>query len=151
MEWFELLKGRIFIAKADRVDTTQLELELGTTKKKLDALAQQLGGHAAMADGHAWRRSARRIGLTAIREAARQGKIPSKSRRNLADRDDLPQRRIEIRDAELEKSGGTFIGWELSYKLGYQRPEAVRMVLARAKDETPNTDGESKPLPMTQL
>jgi len=51
----------------------------------------------------------------------------------LAARDDLPQRRIEIRDAELEKCGAIFIGGELSYKLGYQRPEAVRVVLARAK------------------
>ena len=50
MEQFELLKRRIFIAKAERVDATQLELEFETTKKKLDALAQQLAGHAAMAD-----------------------------------------------------------------------------------------------------
>lgn len=60
---------------------------------------------------------------------------------------DLPQRRIEIRDADLEKGGGTYIGRELSDKLGYQRPEAVRVVLARAKYKTPSADGESRPLP----
>ena len=50
MEQFELLKRRIFIAKAERIDATQLELEFETTKNKLDALAQQLGGNAATAD-----------------------------------------------------------------------------------------------------
>ena len=45
-----------------------------------------------------------------------KGKTTGKGRRNLADRDDLPQRRIEIRDADLEKDSSTLIGWELSYK-----------------------------------
>jgi hypothetical protein len=147
MEQFELLKRRIFIAKAERVDATQLELEFETTKKKLDALAQQLGGHAAMTDaapgGEPDAPGSRPSGKPPAR-----AKTPRKGRRNLADRDDLPQRRIEIRDAALEKGGGTFIGWELSYKLGYQRPEAVRVVLARAKYKTPTVDGgESKRLP----
>ena len=50
MEQFELLKRRIFIAKAERIDATQLELEFEKTKKKLDALAEQLGGNAATPD-----------------------------------------------------------------------------------------------------
>ena len=33
----------------------------------------------------------------------------------------------------IEKSGATFVDWELSYKLGYQRPSEVRIVIARAK------------------
>jgi transposase len=147
MEQFELLKRRIFIAKAERVDATQLELEFETTKKKLDALAQQLGGHAAMADATPGGDQPDAPGSRPSGKPPARGKTPGKGRRNLADRDDLPQRRIEIRDAELEKDGGTFIGWELSYKLGYQRPEAVRVVLARAKYKTPSADGESKPLP----
>jgi transposase len=146
MEQFELLKRRIFIAKAERVDATQLELEFEKTKKKLDVLAQQLGGNAAMADATP---GADQPDAPGSRPSGKppKGKTPGKGRRNLADRDDLPQRRIEIRDADVEKDGGTFIGWELSYKLGYQRPEAVRVVLARAKYKTPSADGESKPLP----
>jgi hypothetical protein len=31
----------------------------------------------------------------------------------------LNERRIEIRDADLEKSGAEFVDWEISYKLGY--------------------------------
>jgi hypothetical protein len=42
MEQFELLRRRIFIAKAERVDASQLELEFAETKQKLDALALQL-------------------------------------------------------------------------------------------------------------
>jgi len=147
MEQFELLKRRIFIAKAERVDATQLELEFETTKKKLDALAQQLGGHAAMTDATPSCDQPDAPGSRPSGKPPARGKTRGRGRRNLADRDDLPQRRIEIRDPELEKEGGTFIGWELSYKLGYQRPEAVRVVLARAKYKTSRTDGEPKPLP----
>lgn len=147
MEQFELLKRRIFIAKAERVDATQLELEFEKTKKKLDALAQQLGGHAAMVDATPGGDQSDAPGSRPSGKPPAQAKTPGKGRRNLADRDDLTQRRIEIRDAQLEKDGGTFIGWELSYKLGYQRPEAVRVVLARAKYKTTRADGESKPLP----
>ena len=147
MEQFELLKRRIFIAKAERVDATQLELEFEKTKKKLDALAQQLAGNAAMADATPDGDQSDEPGSRPSGKPPAKGKMPGKGRRNLADRDDLPQRRIEIRDAELEKGGGTFIGWELSYKLGYQRPEAVRVVLACAKYKTPSADGESKPPP----
>ena len=147
MEQFELLKRRIFIAKAERVDATQLELEFEKTKKKLDALAQQLGGNAAMSDATPGRDQPDAPGSRPSGKPPAKAKTPGKGRRNLANRDDLPQRRIEIRDTDLEKNGGTFIGWELSYKLGYQRPEAVRVVLARAKYKTPSADGESKPLP----
>ena len=47
MEQFELLRRRIFIAKAERVDATQLELEFEKTKQKLDALAKRLDGDDA--------------------------------------------------------------------------------------------------------
>ncbi|HEX3853754.1 MAG TPA: transposase, partial [Polyangiaceae bacterium] len=147
MEQFALLKRRIFIAKAERVDATQLELEFEKTKKKLDALAQQLGGNAAMPDATPCGDQPDAPGSRPSGKPPSKAKTSGKGRRNLAGRDDLPQRRIEIRDADLEKNGGTFIGWELSYKLGYQRPEAVRVVLARAKYKTPSADGESKPLP----
>jgi transposase len=147
MEQFELLKRRIFIAKAERIDATQLELEFEKTKQKLDALAQQLGADATEAANSDSTDQPDAPGSRPSGKPPAKAKNPGKGRRNLADRDDLPQRRIEIRDAELEKGGGTFIGWELSYKLGYQRPEAVRVVLARAKYKTPSAGGESKPLP----
>jgi transposase len=145
MEQFELLKRRIFMAKAERVDATQLELEFEKTKQKLDALAKQLEGNAVVADATPCGDPPEAPGSRPSGKPPAKAKTPGKGRRNLADRNDLPQRRIEIRDAELDK-GGTFIGWELSYKLGYQRPQAVRVVLARAKYKAPPADGEAKPL-----
>jgi len=148
MEQFELLRRRIFIAKAERVDSTQLELEFEKTKKKLDALVVQLGNNAATIDDAA--PSSDQPDGPGSRPSGKppaKAKTAGKGRRNLADRDDLPQRRIEIRDTELEKSGGSFIGWEVSYKLGYQRPQAVRVVLARAKYKTPTADAEPSSLP----
>ena len=138
MEQFELLRRRIFIAKAERIDATQLELEFEETKKKLDELAAQLaGGEGAPAnttDTTGTPGSTEAPGSRPAGKPLDKPKAKPKGRRNLADAD-LPERRIEIRDAALEDKG-TFIGWEESYKLGYQRPEAVRVVIARAKYKT---------------
>jgi hypothetical protein len=41
-EQLELLRRRLYVAKAERVDTTQLQLEFAETQAKLDALATQL-------------------------------------------------------------------------------------------------------------
>jgi transposase len=147
MEQFELLRRRIFIAKAERIDVTQLELEFEKTKQKLDELAQKLGGEtSADADSEA-QPEQEAVGSRPSGKPPSKPKSPPKGRRNLAEANHLPQRRIEIRDPELEKDGAVFVDWELSYKLGYQRPEAVRVVIARAKYKTPVTQKESKPLP----
>ncbi len=136
MEQFELLRRRIFVAKAERVDTSQLELEFAATKRKLDELAQQLAGNApadieSEAGGEA--QPDRETGSRPSGKPTGKPRNRPNGRRNLADADHLPERRIEIRDAELEKGGAVFVDWELSYKLGYQRPEPVRVVIARAK------------------
>jgi hypothetical protein len=149
MEQFELLRRRIFIAKAERVDATQLELEFQQTKQQLDALAQKLSeeptttargdAEAAANDGD--------IGSRPAGNPTTNAKPQPKGRRNLGEADHLVQRRIEIRDLELEKSGAVHIGWEESYKLGYQRPEPVRITIARAKYKVPAADDRSTTLP----
>ena len=55
MEQFELLRRRIFVAKAERVDVTQLELEFERTKLKLAALAQKLGAEATSGRRASWK------------------------------------------------------------------------------------------------
>jgi transposase len=152
MEQFELLRRRIFIAKAERLDATQLELEFEKTKQKLDALATKLDGDAAAESADDVEGAANKsetgdekVGSRPSGKPPSQPKSPPKGRRNLADADHLPQRRIELRDPELEASGATFVDWELSYKLGYQRPSEVRVVIARAKYKVPKAEGE--PLP----
>lgn len=134
MELFELLRRRIFVAKAERVDATQLEIEFEQTKQKLEELARVLGADSPEPTG-AGTDPAGDVGSRPAGKPPAKSQTKPKGRRNLAEADHLPERRIEIRDAELE-SKGIFIGWETSYKLGYQRPEAVRVVIARAKYKT---------------
>lgn len=143
MEQFELLRRRIFIAKAERVDVTQLEIEFEKTKQKLDELAEKLGADSSP-PADAGDAPADEVGSRPAGKPPKKPKTKPKGRRNLADADHLPERRIEIRDAELE-SKGSFIGWETSYKLGYQRPEAVRVVIARAKYKTAVEPSPSAP------
>lgn len=141
MEQFELLRRRIFVAKAERVDATQLELEFEQTKQKLDELVAKLGASDVVVAGQsdvnaqddaAAQASHNDVGSRPAGKSPPKPQLKPKGRRNLADADHLSQRRIEIRDPELDCTG-TFIGWELSYKLGFQRPEPVRVVIARAK------------------
>jgi chromosome segregation ATPase len=47
-EQLELLRRRIFLAKAERVDITQLQMEFAETQAKLDALAKQIDDDAAL-------------------------------------------------------------------------------------------------------
>ena len=42
-EQLELLRRRIFLAKAERIDVAQLEIEFAETKAKLVRLATELG------------------------------------------------------------------------------------------------------------
>lgn len=160
MEQFELLRRRIFIAKAERIDVTQLELEFEKTKQKLEQLAQKLDAEAT-ADADSETQPAptapaapadqETVGSRPSGKPSGKPRNPPKGRRNLASADHLPQRRIEIRDTDLEKSGGVFVDWELSYKLGYQRPEPVRVVIARAKYKAPVAPAEPLPVDATVL
>ncbi|HET9929411.1 MAG TPA: transposase, partial [Polyangiaceae bacterium] len=159
MEQFELLRRRIFVAKAERVDATQLELEFEATKQKLAALAEKLGADAPSSDATdtdadsdtdaetSEQSGSNGVGSRPAGKPPGTGSSQPKGRRNLANLKHLKERRVDIRDAELEESGAEFIGWELSYKLGYQRPEPVRVVIARAKYKVPAAVPEAKPLP----
>jgi transposase len=162
MEQFELLRRRIFLAKAERVDATQLELEFEQTKRKLDALAQELGDKDAADDGETQdladtadtadaAEGEEEVGARPSGKPSGKAKPTPKGRRNLAEEEHLPERRIEVRDPELEQSGATFVGWELSYKLGYQRPSEVRVVIARAKYKVPKPEREPLPKDATVL
>ena len=114
----ELLRRRIFLAQAERIDTQQLELEFAETKAKLDKLAKALGAAAA------------------VPEAAAEGAKPPPpkrkkptGRRDLAAQD-MPEERVEITDPVLEGTAER-IGFEVSYKLGRRRGGPVRIVMAR--------------------
>lgn len=131
-EHYELLKRRLFVAKAERVDHRQLELEFEETKQKLEALATELG-QVVSEDGD---------------EPSEKPKKKPKGRRRLRDAN-LPEERVELLDSELEGKA-VRIGFEESCQLGYLRGGARRIVIARAKYKL-MTDGASSVIVTTAM
>jgi len=114
----ELMRRRLVIAKAERVDTKQLELEFAAKLRELDSLAGRLPGATDPDAGP---------------DDAPRGKSKArpKGRRRLSDLD-VPEERIELTDPALEGSADR-IGTEDSYKLMWKRAGYVRLVIARVK------------------
>ena len=127
----ELLKKRIFVAKAERVDTQQLELEFAEKLAELTRLDQQLADQLAAEDAA----RADRVG------ARGKGKARPKGRRDLRLLN-LPEERIELPDPVLEdmvaRGAAKRIGFEESYKLGRKRGGLFRVVVARVKYRVPS-------------
>ncbi len=126
----ELMKHRIFVAKAERVDTKQLELEFAGKLAELNKVSNELAeGLAENGDGP---------------------KDPKKKRKPSGRRDlskaVLEEDRIELKDPALEeqvKNGeAEALGFEESYKIVYKRGGMRRLVLARMKYRTNDELGE---------
>jgi transposase len=124
-EQLELLRRRLFVAKAERVDTTQLQMEFAETQAKLAVLATKLeddalpGALEASADSS-----------SSDAPPASKTRPKPKGRRDLAT-EEMPEERVEILNPALEGQVER-IGFEESFKLGYRRGGRVRLVLARA-------------------
>lgn len=138
----ELLRRRIYVAKAERIDTRQLELEFAGKLADLKAIEDSLP--AVMGDAAA---SEKPAGSTEEGRRKRKNGARPKGRRNLADAN-LPERRIEITDPlfeDLVKQGKAVrVGFELSYRLGYERGGHRKVVIARATYRAEKADGKSE-------
>jgi transposase len=125
----ELLRRRIFVASAERVDTAQLKMEFA---EKLAAL-DRIGGGFPSAPG------------SDDPSAAPEKRKPT-GRRDLR-KLSLPEERIELRDEILEslvaKGKVERFGFEESRKVAWKRGGARMLVVARAKYRTVNEHGES--------
>jgi transposase len=136
----ELLKRRLFVAKAERVDTQQLELEFA---QKLRAL-EEVAGTLSMGSGQQ---------AQAESDKKKEKRKPS-GRRDLKSLP-LEEKRVEMSDPlfeELVAQGkAERIGFEESYKLAWQRGGMRRLVVARVKYRALGQDGEAQvetaPLP----
>jgi transposase len=128
-EELELLKRRIFLAKAERVDTAQLEMEFADKLRQLDALA----GTATDDDD-------------VPADPPTKKKRTSTGRRNLKNLP-LEEERIEIFDPlyeELVADGkAERIDFEESCTLGFKRGGMRRIVTARAKYQVVTPSGET--------
>ena len=144
LEHYELLRRKLFVARAERIDATQLALEFAETKAKLDALAKELGTEL---EGPPWpppdaQPSAAPPSDDDEPKKTRKPKTTPTARRNLRD-EDMPERRIELLDPELEGKCER-VRFEESYRQGYQRGGPVRILVARAiyKVETDKGSGD---------
>jgi len=130
-----LMKRRIFVAAAERVDTTALQLEFGELVAKLDKLAGILPGESDESD---------ESGDSDTTKKKKRKKTKPKGRRDLADTD-LPVVRIEIPDELFEQlvaeGKAEPIGFEESSKLAYERGGHRRLVTARVKYRATNAQG----------
>ena len=134
LQELELLRRRIFAAKAERVDTKQLELEFAATLAALD----KLGGPLPEAP---------------VQSPAAGGGAPAEStKKKPTGRRDLRQLpleevRIEIPDELFEKlvlEGKVMhMGHEESCKIAWQRGGMRRVVIARRKYVATDAAGES--------
>lgn len=133
-----LLEKQIFEAKAERIDTRQLEMEFAETRKRLEALVSvgetQDTAAAETVDAAATKRPKK--------QAAPHG------RRDISLLN-LPQERVEITDPAHEAAGRERIGFEVSHKLGYKRGSAVCITMARVKYKVAEAEGSiaTAPLP----
>jgi transposase len=128
----ELLKKRLFVAKAERIDVEQLELEFAKKLAELDALSKRLEPVPPwMMPNLA---SASNGGDSANKPAKKTG-----GRRDVREME-LPEERIELLDLELEGKGLLRrLGFEESFKLAWRKGGFVRLVIARAKYEVENS------------
>ena len=142
LEHYELLRRKLFVAKAERIDATQLEIEFAETKAKLDALAKQLDTELEGPPSPDAQPAA--APPSGDEPKAKRPKTTPTARRNLRD-EDMPEKRIELLDLALEATCER-IGFEESCRQGYQRGGPVRVVLARAtyKKKVETDEGSGK-------
>lgn len=138
----ELVRRRMFVAKAERIDSKQLELEFAAKLAELDALARQISPPAAASSAG---------GPASSPDKGRKGKKPA-GRRDLRGLN-IPEVRIEITDPvyeDLVKQGkAARVDFEESCKLAWQRGGQRRLVIARAKYKTLDEDPmlDTAPIP----
>lgn len=117
----ELLRRRIFEAKAERVDPTQLELEFDKTRAALDEMQKKLAA-AAEAAG---------VIDPPAPPSATSSKPKPRGRRKL-DEASLPVEKVVLADPEMqalvERGEAEIIGADVSSTLKYRRGSMVRFV-----------------------
>jgi len=137
----ELLRRRIFAAKAERVDTSQLELEFAERKKELDELAAKLGLDTSSA------------GEPESSEGPKPKRKP-KGRRNLLELiagKNYPTETLEVPDPEMEAlvaaGAAERVGSDDRSRIRWRRGGAVvvvtRSIKYRLAKEMAGADAES--------
>ena len=140
----KLLKRKIFIASAERADTTQLQLEFETLTQKLDALAGVMG-NPSESDGDPSDES----GDSNDPEAKKKRRSKSTGRRRVEEMG-LRKETVSLTDPHMEKLVEAGLARrlpepEVSHKLGrkpaeYIHVEILRTTYATSPDENGRTE-----------
>ncbi len=106
LEQLQLMKRRLFLAKAERADGLAGQLAFDAMFEKVEQLAKQLDAATADAQDD---------------DDSKKKKVrnPPSGRRDLSE-SDLPVERVEILDAALEETAER-IGFDETSRLGYER------------------------------
>jgi transposase len=133
-----MLKRRLFVAKAERLDTAQLEIEFAQKLRQLDALARTVTGDAPDDD-------AEDVAPSGSSPGAKAKAKPSGCR-NLKSLP-LEEERIELPDPVYEelvaKGLAERIGFDESCTFSYKRGGLRRVVTARIKYQVTDAKGET--------
>lgn len=118
----ELLLRRIQAARAERVDTKQLELEFDARRKELDKLAGKLAGDPNEPEG----------------PPPKTRKRKPSGRRDLSEVLDAPEERVEVTDPEMERlvaeGKAERFGFDVeSSAMKWRRGGPIRLVVGRVK------------------
>ena len=128
---FELLRRKLFAAKAERLDTTQLDLEFERKRKELDALAEKVTADA---------------NTPPTPPAGGKPRSKPTGRRDLSECTDVETVDVEIPDAEMEAlvAAGLAERFGLdaeSSTMKWRRGGPVRLVLSRVKYRLAKLEG----------
>jgi transposase len=121
----ELARRRLIVAKAERVDTAQLELEFAATLAKLDALSRK-------AEDEIGEKAADEAGEESNGGERKRKKPKPRGRRDLRVLD-VPEERIEIPDPLLEGKAARIGTVEESVGIRWKRGGLVRVLFERVK------------------
>jgi hypothetical protein len=136
MQELKLLKRRIFEAKAERADVTQLELEFDEKARELRALHEAVVAATSFGED-----DAHDIATLSDAGPARTKRPKPTGRRRVADLESLPVETCELRDEILSTEGWHEIGEEVSWKLGWRVGGPVRIRIVRPKYELAGPTG----------
>jgi len=145
----ELLKRRIFVATAERLDTRQLKLEFSAKLVELNKLADTLdlpsfetAANSAQDALAPEGTSPKPTSGSGRRDGRKNRTRPPTGRRSVKDAD-LPEVRVEIPDPLFEQlvadGKAEKVGFETSYKLGFERGGLRRVAVARVKYRAVNS------------
>ncbi len=124
----EVLKRRLFGPRTERSGTSELQLTLGDLLKQQEELQKKLDEAVRKSGGDDDAATAGDGDDDATTPKDKPARPTPKGRRNLAE-SSLPRVRVDLRDGNIEASGGRLIGWETSHEL--MRQQAAWKVLEK--------------------